>query len=145
MQKKVVFFLLFLFAHFSCAQPPIEGLYRGLITQNSGGLSDQYYMELNITIQEDGSILGASFFKLFEDRDVYVKYELVGKLQQEQMMLQETKIFEEQIYEGAYFCYKQMRLTIIYQADQYYLQGDWTSDNCPNAKGIIKLKKEQIL
>lgn len=60
-------------------------------------------------------------------------------------MIQETKIFEEQIYEGAYFCYKQMRLTVIRQGDQHYLQGEWVSDNCPQSKGVIKLKKEQIL
>lgn len=122
----------------------ISGFYRGYVTQNAGGLSSKYLMELSISIDKKGNIIGTSFFKIWDSNEMFVRYSLVGTLQNKELMLKEIGIDESLNREGYYFCLKKMSTTVEQKGFDYFLQGSWTSQNCPSSFGEIFLKKEEI-
>ncbi|MDX1903105.1 MAG: hypothetical protein SFU27_03005 [Thermonemataceae bacterium] len=144
--KWIFIFLHFLF--FSPNQQPIEdpsGFYKGIITQNEGGLARKYLMEMSLSIDKSGNVLGTTFFKLLDSDEIFVKYSFSGKMIDKQLILNETSIDEEQNKEGYIFCFKQMELKIIQKGRKYSLKGTWTSSNCPSAFGEISVEKKEVL
>jgi len=133
-----------LLVQIASAQTRISGFYKGLITQNPGGLAQKYIMELNLTIDNQGNALGTSFFKLVDSDEIFVKYSFTGFLQGDKLILTENSIDEEQNKEGFYFCYKIMEMRVLRKGHTYILEGSWKSTNCPNATGNIKIKQEDI-
>lgn len=126
------------------AQNKASGFYRGIITQNAGGLATEYVMELNITFKSQGEIIGTSFFKLTNSEEIFVKYSFTGILDGDTITLYEKSIDEEQNREGYYFCLKKMNMKLIKKGYEYFMEGSWSSSNCPDAHGSIKIKKEEI-
>lgn len=122
----------------------ISGFYKGYITQNTGGLADKYLMELSISIDKKGKVIGTSFFKLFDSEEMIVRYSLKGNLKKNTLILEEISIDESKIREGYYFCIKKMALQVEKKEFDYFLQGSWTADNCPYIFGEIFLKKEEV-
>jgi len=101
-------------------------------------------MELNITFKSQGEIIGTSFFKLTNSEEIFVKYSFTGILDGDTITLYEKSIDEEQNREGYYFCLKKMNMKLIKKGYEYFMEGSWSSSNCPDAHGSIKIKKEEI-
>jgi hypothetical protein len=149
MMKKFVCFIFAVFAFaihgtLEAQDVKVSGFYRGFITQNEGGLAEKYTMELNLTISPQGKAVGTSYFKLPDSEEIYVKYSLEGILEGDVLVLQEKSIDEEQNRDGYYFCLKKMEMKVVRKGHEYSLQGSWTSENCPNSRGDIQIKKENI-
>jgi hypothetical protein len=144
MKTLFVIFLILISSLRTIAQNKASGFYRGLITQNAGGLAEKYVMELNITFKPEGDIIGTSFFKLPDSEEIFVKYSFTGSSDGDTITLLEKTIDEEQNREGYYFCLKKMNIKLIKQGYEYFMEGSWSSSNCPDAHGVIKLKKEEI-
>ena len=122
----------------------ISGFYRGYVSQNAGGLASKYLMELSISIDKKGNIIGTSFFKIWDSNEIFVRYSLVGTLQNKELILKETSIDESLNRDGYHFCLKKMSMTVEQKGFDYFLQGSWTSQNCPSSFGEVFLKKEEI-
>lgn len=135
---------VFLLKNTAFAQSDIEGFYRGEITQNNGGLAKKYYMELSLWLAEDKQVTGESFFQMYEDNNVFVRFDLTGFSQSDQLILEEVNILYQQVYSYAYFCYKKMALRLFEQEGRLVLQGTWTSKNCAGSTGKVVLVKEEL-
>ena len=146
MNKQWSLFLVGYFVlHFTFAQnDKISGFYRGFVTQNAGGLANKYLMELSISIDKKGNVIGTSFFKIWDSNEIFVRYSLVGSLKNKKLILQEISIDESENREGYYFCLKKMIMAIKKEGSDYLLQGSWSSQNCPSSFGEISLKKEEL-
>jgi hypothetical protein len=142
--KTLFIIILSVFGLNAIAQNKASGFYRGIITQNAGGLATEYVMELNITFKSQGEIIGTSFFKLTDSEEIFVKYSFTGFLEGDILTLYEKSIDEEQNREGYYFCLKKMNMELIKKGYEYVMEGSWSSSNCPDAQGFIKIKKEEI-
>jgi len=111
------------------------GVYTGTVTQNEGGISDQYDMVLDIQTKGK-TVSGTTSFYLPNQKKLLVRYSFTGTKKGDALELHETETLEAQNING-YFCFKDMTLTV--QGD--VIKGNWRSENCKNAKGVIKLFK----
>lgn len=135
---------VFLLKNTAFAQSGIEGFYRGEVTQNNGGLAKKYYMDLSLRLDEDKRVAGESFFQMYKDNDVFVRFDVTGFSQSDRLILEEVNIQYQQVYSYAYFCYKKMVLRLFEQEGRQVLQGTWTSKNCAGSTGKVVLVKEVL-
>lgn len=135
---------VFLLKNTAFAQSGFGGFYRGEVTQNNGGLAKKYYMDLSLRLDEDKQVAGESFFQMYEDNDVFVRFDVIGFSQSDRLILEEVNIQYQQVYSYAYFCYKKMILLLFEQEGRRVLQGTWTSKNCAGSTGKVVLVKEVL-
>ncbi len=129
MKKKIIYltFLFFVLVFSSYAQNTnsknkLTGEWKGKITQNEGGIREEYNFELYL-VQNGNKITGRSY-AYFDD--VYVIIELKGSAKSGTVvLLEELKIVEHRKYENMEWCIKKMQLIHKYEGDEAKLEGFW--------------------
>ncbi len=118
----------------------LSGCWRGVITQEEGGIRPEYEMELYLT-QKGDKITGRSF--VYFDK-YYAEMELEGVvLGNKIIQFKETKITAYKKVESMEWCLKQAVLTLIKTGNPWRLEGAWqgATQFGPCIPGKIVLKK----
>lgn len=131
-----------LFASHSYAQN-IGGEWNGVITQEEGGLSDQYYFSLFI-IQNGENITGFTKVELYKGkkRVFFARKKISGKFKNKTLFFKEIEIVEEEMYAMSNICLIQAKLKFTWDKSALCLKGTWgglTSDGTSCAPGKIKV------
>ena len=135
--------LLFLFPHFINAQD-LNGIWKGTLTQGSGGCYPQYSLELQINFVNN-NIIGKAYD--YFDTSKFVKMNFTGKYnpQTKRLVLIETKVIQSNVPFDCAPCIKTYDLIYSKNGDDELLNGDWKGhienrrNTCPPGK--ISLKK----
>ena len=120
----------------------MSGKWTGKITQQKGGLAEEYYYEIELSLS-DTKLSGKGYIKTNNN---YGYFEISGNLKGNTVKLEDIRITNENIRERAAWCIKNMQLKLIFKNGNYCLEGPWTGysqlGNC--SPGHIYLKKNAI-
>ena len=121
----------------------ISGEWNGIITQDGGGIANQYYFSLNIK-QEGNKITGFSKVELYHNdkRIMYARKSLVGEFKGKKLLFKETGIIEQKMVMTTNLCLIQAKLDFVFDKGALCLIGTWggkTVDNVVCSTGKIKV------
>lgn len=111
--------------YFGCWAQDISGEWNGILRQEEGGVADSYFFTLNL-IQDGNRIHGTSKVALSEDSEYFVTMKLKGKFKDDVFTFSESKIINQNTYEGLEWCFKTSSLTFTFQNGGFCLKGTWT-------------------
>jgi hypothetical protein len=122
----------------------LKSIWKGFITQNaSNGLAYKYDFTLEFQSQGNSSqISGISIIKMTDDSGMFAKMEFKGKLENNILYLDETKILDQKIRPNAYWCLKKIYLERKDINQKKYLKGFWESEEC---KGDADVYLEYVM
>ena len=132
-------FTLILFAQ----TDELDGVWEGYITQDPGGLAQEYYFQVDLDILDE-ELVGTTTIRLLDKPDVYGIMNMHGKVTDEEISFEEDAILKQQIYTYAYWCLKEIQLKPVQLDGKTVLQGKWLSDRCPGT-GEVTLEKTVLL
>lgn len=141
---KLMFLTLLLFFGISADAQNISGEWNGMITQEAGGISGQYYFSLHLK-QEGQKITGFTKVELYEGskRVLFARKALTGIFDGKTLFFQETKIIEHEMNTGATsLCLISGKLSFIFEKAALCLSGTWggsTEQGTPCSPGKIKV------
>jgi len=127
-------FLLFL-ANMAVAQS-LTGTWAGEVTQTGKAGSFQY----TLTLEQDGAKVFGTATSSNTDGTGAAKFEVGGKLDGQQLVLQEVLQLEP---ENARWCLKHIRLQVIEKQGVTTLEGDWEAQGCK--PGTMKLVRSSAV
>lgn len=141
---------LFIFLFFNCFMlstntfaQKIGGEWNGVITQEEGGLAEQYYFSIHI-IQNGEEITGFSKVELYQDkkRVFFARKRIVGTFKDKTLFFKEVEIVEQEMYTVSNICLIQAKLKFTWDKSALCLKGTWggvTKDGSSCAPGKIKV------
>lgn len=139
----IVFFILLV--SIKSNSQDISGKWTGRLTQEEGGVSGEYYFEMNLK-QTGKTVTGFSLIKLLEDPTIYGKINLTGSFNGEELKFKETSILNQKVLDYMEWCIKKGNMKFIEAGDEYQLNGRWTGytsyGTC--SPGGIYLSKKKI-
>lgn len=106
------------------------GQWRGFITIE--GRQDTFMYEVNLT--GDSNNLNGNAFCFVKDTSAYARFNLVGVMESDQLILQEVEQTEPNTEK---WCHKYLKLS--WSDDQNTLKGRWTASNC--SPGTVQLER----
>ena len=143
--KLIVFSLSFLFFGHELQAQNIAGEWNGVISQDEGGLSDQYYFSFFFE-QKGTKITGFSKMELFEGkkRVLYARKKLEGTFDGKTLIFKEVAIIEEEALSASNtnICLITGKLTFAWDKSTLCLIGTWggaTTTGQVCAPGKIKV------
>lgn len=121
--KHLIIIVFCCLATFGMAQnTPINGYWKGTITQDAGGYRSSYVMELWIS-QKGDSIVGKSF--VFVD-NIYAEMDVSGTFHSGvYLQLKDDKIVSHEELEGMEWCIKTYQLLLKKNGQVEKLEGHW--------------------
>lgn len=124
-----------------CAQN-VSGTWEGIITQEKGGLMEEYTFKIFILVDEDGNAKGTTYVKADESNG-YAVIQFKGKFDGEYINIREDEILREERVEGYSWCLKDYRLQLLISTDRLLIEGEWSGYTNTGAcvPGKIHLKK----
>jgi hypothetical protein len=136
----IIFALLFSAPAFTQS---IAGVWKGRLSQEPGGCFPQYFLELNIT-QDNQLLTGVSYD--YYDTTIFVKFNFTGNYQSDKkrLTLYDKQILTYRIPAHCVPCIKTYTLTFRQEGGEDFLVGDWTgfdaedSTKCPPGKIVLK-------
>lgn len=99
----------------------VAGLWKGTITQNSGGYRPKYDFEIFLH-QKGNKITGRSY--VYVDK-IYAVLELSGVVTGNAIQLQESRIVDSRKTEGLEWCIKSYQLSYSVNSQKRQLAGTW--------------------
>jgi hypothetical protein len=134
--------LLFVSPCFLIAED-LNGIWKGVLTQGSGGCYPQYSLELQINFSNN-NITGKAYD--YYDTSKFVKMNFTGKYnpQTKRLVLIETKVLQSNVPFDCAPCIKTYDLTYSKNGDAELLTGDWKGhienrrNTCPPGKIMLK-------
>lgn len=138
------FMAIFIWAFQFVSAQDLNGIWKGTLTQGAGGCYPQYFLELQISL-ENNVITGKAYD--YYDTSKFVKLSFKGRLnpQTHRLVLTETKVLESNIPADCAPCIKTYDLVYSKHGSDEMMEGDWKGhlqgrvNTCP--PGIIKLRK----
>ena len=133
-------FALFALPLGASAQKDFSGVWKGTLTQESGGFAPVYEFELYLK-QKGNTVTGRSYVAI---GSIYAVMDLKGFLDGNTVHLTETNIVQNWKREDMEWCYKKADLTLYTSGKQMKLEGPWTGNTGQSEciPGKIYLKKE---
>ena len=121
----------------------ISGEWNGVITQDEGGISGQYYFSLHLK-QDGKKITGFTKVELYkgDKRIMYARKSLIGEFDGKVFVFKETEILEQKMVFSTNLCLIQAKLTFVFDKGALCLKGTWggkTEDNGACSPGKIKV------
>ncbi len=143
MKKLSILILFVLYVYFAQSQD-ISGEWTGTLYQESGGVRYEYYLELNLQ-QVGNKINGTSEIHFLDNKKVYGKMKLSGKIEKKTFVFEESAILKEN-FDGQTmsWCIKKGTLYYSQGNETAVLQGHWTGtiDRGTCSPGTITLKRK---
>ncbi len=145
--QKILFTLLFITAaSFAGYGQDLNGIWKGVLQQESGGCFNQYNIELQVKFIPTANTLSGIAYD-FEDPATYVKMDFSGRYNSttKRMVLIENNLLESKIPNGCFPCIKTYDLVWSKNGSEDVLTGSCkgreygSANNCPGYK--IELKK----
>jgi hypothetical protein len=149
---RFLFILLFFqYAAVLCAQEKeleimapyvLDGKWTGILTQMSGGISQEYAYEISLKLKGN-NLSGNGSIKT---GSLYAHFEIRGHLDGSAVYLEDLRITNEKMREMASWCIKKMPLKLKFRGGAYRLEGPWSGKSSygPCTPGQIYLKKETV-
>ncbi|TCJ19057.1 hypothetical protein EPD60_01170 [Flaviaesturariibacter flavus] len=144
---KRLLLILFCVARLVCGAqgPNLNGVWKGTLTQNTGGCFPKYYIELQINTGHGDTLLGASYH--YSDITNYVKKKFLGTwyASTQKLYLREGAVQTFRIPPDCIPCIKNYTLSYYRTGNLEILQGEWagkvmnTDANCQ--PGELKLTR----
>lgn len=133
------FFLLPVVSH----SEDLNGIWKGILTQDPGGCYPQYSIELQINLSNN-NIVGKAYD--YYDTGKFVKLSFIGSYNPEthRMVLTETKVLMSKIPDYCIPCIKTYDLVYSKNENEEMLAGDWKGhingarNECPPGKIYLK-------
>jgi len=124
--KKSSIFILFLLSVYFAQSQDISGEWTGTLYQEAGGVRYEYSFEMNLQ-QVGNKITGTSEIRFLDNKNVYGKMKLSGKLIKKSFIFEESEILKEN-FDGQTMSWCIKRGTLYYSqgSEMAVLQGDWT-------------------
>lgn len=143
----VIFVLLLSVLACCCQAEDLNGIWKGVLTQEPGGCYPRYFLELQINFAND-RITGKAYD--YYDKTHYVKMNFTGRYnpQTHRLVLIENRVLQADIPTDCQPCMKTYDLNYSKKGDLEELTGDWKgvySDKrliCPPGK--IRLQKATV-
>jgi hypothetical protein len=140
--KRLSILILFLFAAVSMQAQNLNGIWKGTLTQNSGGCFPVYYIEIQININGD-SVQGNSYH--YSDITNYVKKKYKGdyNASQKKLVLREGIVQTFKIPADCTPCIKNYTLWYSRNGSRETLSGEWngkvmnTTTNCQPGQLVL--------
>ncbi len=147
MKKTFLFYFILFCCSLSSFAQDIDGIWKGTLTQRSGGCFPVYYIELQIQITGD-STNGASYH--YSDVTNYVKKKFKGKYDRvaKKLSLNEGRVQTFKIPADCTPCIKNYDLWYSRSGDKEMLSGQWngkvmnTSADCQPGQLVLTRVKE---
>ncbi len=138
-----VWSVILLMGGWAHAAEDLNGIWKGSLTQGTGGCYPQYYLELQINFANN-NIIGKAYD--YYDKTKFVKLSFTGKYnpQTHRLVLIESKVLEYNIPADCVPCIKTYDLTWSMNGTDETLTGEWKghisnrADACPPGKIILK-------
>jgi len=120
----------------------VGGKWTGKLTQKTGGISQEYEYEVDLTLKNN--IIGGK--AVIKTASMYAYFEIKGTLSGSNVNIEDIRITNENIRDRAAWCIKKLSLKFIFRDGAYRLEGSWsgraaTGDCQP---GYIYLRKAAI-
>ncbi len=121
----------------------ISGEWNGVITQEEGGLSDEYYF--SIYIQQKGSeITGFTKVELYQDkkRIFFARKKIKGTFDGKNLFFKELEIVDQEMYSISNICLIEAKLKFVLDKSALCLKGTWggvTTKGATCSPGKIKV------
>lgn len=123
--KKYVLFLCLLTCTITCLSQDLNGVWKGVLTQQAGGCFPEYYIELQVNM-EGNTVQGASYH--YSDISNYVKKKYTGSYNpsQKKLSLSEGPVQTFKIPADCVPCIKNYELWYSRNGDKETLRGEWS-------------------
>lgn len=121
----------------------IAGEWNGVIQQDAGGLSDQYYFSMHL-IRKGEQITGFTKVELYKNkkRILYARKRIVGTFKNQILKFKEVEVVEEEIYTVSSICLINAKLKFGWDKGSMCFMGTWggyTTDGTTCSPGTIKV------
>ena len=118
----------------------VSGLWKGVITQNSGGYRPKYDFEIFLH-QKGNKITGRSYVFI---ENIYAVLELSGEVNGNSILLRESRIVDSRKVEGLEWCIKSYKLNYSRTSQKSQLLGTWEghTGGDPCIQGNISLSRK---
>lgn len=136
----ILFAFCSLFSVLSTAQN-LSGTWEGVITQDEGGVAEEYTFKVFLKELEDGELRGRAFVTL-EKADIYAEMLISGVSDGTYISIIEEEILREKMIDNFFWCLKSYRLKLS-AGNKLRLEGRWSGDTPDGdcVPGAIQLEK----
>jgi len=143
MKKIFLLFSLLLSNHLYSQNYDLNGVWEGKLFQSAGGISKEYNFRF-IFKQTGNFISGSSRINLFDNPKIFSKMDLVGSIDGDNFLFQETKILDQRLLPNMVWCIKHGSLKITIIKDRISLSGNWKDNKGECSPGSIEVSKPFI-
>ena len=142
--RKILLLSFFLLSNHLYSQKfDLNGVWEGKLFQSAGGISKEY--NFTFTFNQTGDFIsGSSRINLFDNPKIFSKMDLVGSIDGDNFLFQETKILDQQLLPNMVWCIKHGSLKITIIKDRISLPGNWKDSKGECSPGSIEVSKPFI-
>ena len=123
---KFFFVIISFFLAQSIQSQTLTGLWQGKLTQESGGILENYYFEMQLVHQKD-SVKGLSFVAVSQNSQTKGKMRIQGTFRDKSFYFEEFDLLQPKgtLTKRSSFCQKKATLKYIKGKQQNKLEGNW--------------------
>jgi hypothetical protein len=120
----------------------VGGKWTGKLTQKTGGISQEYEYEVDLTLKNN--IIGGK--AVIKTASMYANFEIKGTLSGTSVNIEDIRITNENIRDKAAWCIKKLSLKFLFRDGAYRLEGAWSGRSSIGdcQPGYIYLRKAAI-
>jgi len=122
--KKQLFAACLLISSFSVAfAQNLSGTWEGVITQDKGGILDNYTFKIYMQVKKDGLVKGTAYVRA-DEFDIYAFMQFKGTFDGTYIRIEEDEILRQKVKDEISWCIKDYKLKLI-SSDKLRLEGKW--------------------